>query len=87
MDWEVRLRFFLGGIKYVLSTKVHFIWRHAPCVPTCQVDFRLLPRLHNMTSLRSLYVPHGSLLPTTHYLLLGFPALLVNYAAAKFAIQ
>ncbi len=39
MDREVRLRFFLGGIKYVLSTKVHFIWRHEPCVPTCQVDF------------------------------------------------
>ena len=39
MDREVRLRFFLGGIKYVLSTKVHFIWRHAPCVPIGQVDF------------------------------------------------
>ena len=70
MDRVVRLRFFLGGIKYVLSTKVHFIWRHAPCVPIGQVDFRLLPRHHNMTSLRSLYFPHGSLLPTTYYLLL-----------------
>ena len=30
---------------------------------------RVLPRHHNMTSLRSLYVPHGSLLPTTYYLL------------------
>ena len=45
-------------------------WTHEPCVPTGQVNFRLLPRRHNMTSLRSLYVPHGSLLLTTYYLLL-----------------
>ena len=36
-------------------------WTHEPCVPTGQVNFRLLPRRHNMTSLRSLYVPHGLL--------------------------
>ena len=40
---------------------------HEPCVPTGQVISRMLMRRHNMTSLRSLYVPHGSLLPTTYY--------------------
>ena len=52
-------------------------WRlrrtHEPCVPTGQMDSRMLMRRHNMTSLRSLYVPHGSLLPTTYYLLLCPP--------------
>ena len=42
---------------------------HGPYVPTGQVISRMLMRRHNMTSLRSLYVPHGitlySLL-TTH---------------------
>ena len=44
---------------------------HEPYVPTCQVISRMLMRRHNMTSLRSLYVPQG-LLPTTYYLLSVF---------------